>query len=206
MKRSSGTLLALAALLLAGCGALRGPDAGSEPWVRADGPRPAGATESLLMYFEHVRKLPPAELAREHDAVRRLYAKEARADFTRLRYAMLLSVPGAPFSDDTRALEALDPLLRNQDAALHAVAFVVNAQIQEQRRAQALQQRIAEEQRRGQGLQNKVDEEQRRGQGLHQKFEEEQRRGQGLQQKLDALKSLEKSLIERDQGAPARRR
>jgi hypothetical protein len=35
---------------------------------------------------------------------------------------------------------------------------------------------------------------------------QEQRRGQDLQQKLEALKSLEKSLIERDPGGGAKRR
>ncbi|MBI1991451.1 MAG: hypothetical protein HYS65_17410, partial [Betaproteobacteria bacterium] len=74
------------------------------------------------------------------------------------------SVSGAAFNDEARALEALEPLLKNPDAALHNLAFMMSAQIQEQRR------------------------------------------GQGLQHKLDALKSLEKSLIERGPGGATRRR
>lgn len=206
MRRGSWAVLTLAVAFLAGCGALRDLDAGGESWMRAGGPRLASDSESLLMYFQHVRKLPAADLAKEHDNVRQLYAKEARSDFTRVRYAMLLSVPGASFSDDARTLEALDPLLSNRGAALHAIAFMVSTQIHEQRRGHALQQRLAEEQRRGQGLQQGLDEEQRRSQGLQQKFEEEQRRAHGLQQKLDALKSLDKSLLEREQGSAVRRR
>ena len=155
-------VIVLMSLLAAGCGALRSLETGGEPWVRADGPRPLSNSESLLMYFEYVRKLQASELAREHDAVRQLYAA-SRSDFNRVRYAMLLSIPGAAFNDDARALEALDPLLKNQDAALHNLAFMVGAQIQEQRR------------------------------------------GQGLQQKLEALKSLEKNLIERDLGGIKRK-
>lgn len=155
-------LIILVSLLAAGCGVLRGLEPGGEPWVRAEGPRPTGNSESLLMYFEYVHRLPSAELAKEHDTVRQLYAG-SRSDFNRVRYAMLLSVPGAAFNDDARALEALEPLLKNQDAALHNIAFMVNSQIQEQRRRQ------------------------------------------GLQQKLEALKSLEKKLIERDTGAVKRR-
>lgn len=168
MKRYALVLMTLVSLLTAGCGVLRSvepeatpepeaapePGAASEPGVRTVGPRPVSDSESLLMYFEHVRKLSAAELAKEYETVRRLYAR-AHSDFNRVRYAMLLSVPGSAFSDDARALEALEPLLKNLDAALHNLAFVVSAQIQEQRR------------------------------------------GQGLQQKLEALKSLEKSLIER---------
>ena len=156
MKRYVLVLMTLMSLLTAGCGVLRSvePGAAPEPCVRTGAPRPVSDSESLLMYFEHVRRLSAAELAKEHDAVRQLYAR-AHSDFNRVRYAMLLSVPGSAFNDDARALEALDPPFKNPAAALHNIAFVVRAQIQEQQR------------------------------------------GQGLQQKLDALRSLEKSLIER---------
>jgi len=182
VKRYALVLMALMSLLPAGCGVLRGvaPGTAPEPWV--GGLRPVSDSESLLMYFEYVRKLSAAELAKEHETARQLYARTL-SDFNRVRYAMLLSVPGSAFSDDARALEAIEPLLRNLDAALHYLAFVVNAHIWEQRRGQMLQQ--------------KLDQEQRREQMLHQKLDQEQRRGQDLQQKLEALKSLEKGLIER---------
>lgn len=156
MKRCALVLMTLMSLLSAGCGVLRSvePGAAPDPWVRTGGPRPVSDSESLLMYFEFVRKLSAADLAKEHDTARHLYAR-TQTDFNRVRYAMLLSLPGSSFRDDARALEALDPLLKNLDAALHNIAFVVSAQIQEQRR------------------------------------------GQGLQQKLEALKSLEKSLLDR---------
>ncbi len=156
MKLYALVLMTSMSLLTAGCGVLRGvaPGAAPEPWVRTSGPRPVSDSESLLMYFEYVRRLSAAELAKEHDTVRQLYAR-TQSDFNRVRYAMLLSMPGSAFSDDARALEALEPLLKNRDSALHNLAFVVSLQIQEQRH------------------------------------------GHGLQQKLEALKSLEKSLIER---------
>lgn len=163
MRRPALLLIALTAMIAAGCGVLRSLETGGEPWVRADSLRPVNDNESLLMYFEYVRKLSPAELAKEHDTVRHLYAN-SRSDFNRVRYAMLLSVSGAAFNDEARALEALEPLLRNPDAALHNLAFMMSAQIQERRR------------------------------------------GQGLQHKLDALKSLEKSLIDRDPRGVKRRR
>ena len=154
MRRSALLLIASVALLIAGCGILRSFETGPESWIREDGRRPAGDSESLLMYYEYVRKLPSAEYAKEQETVRQLYAR-SRSDFNRVRYAMLLSVPGAAPGDEARALEALDPLLKNPDAALHGLAYTVSMQIQEQRRSQ------------------------------------------GLQQKLDALKSLDRKLIER---------
>ena len=45
-------LIILVSLLAAGCGVLRSLETGGEPWVRAEGPRPASNSESLLMYFE----------------------------------------------------------------------------------------------------------------------------------------------------------
>ena len=152
MKRIAFLLIALAALLAAGCGTLR--SIGGEPKVKTESSRPVSDAESLLAYFEHVRKLAAADLAKEHDALRQLYVHSNSA-IHRLRYAAVLSVPGAAFSDDARALELLDPLLKDPAAPLHNVAFVFGAQIQEQRRAQ------------------------------------------GLQQKLDALKLLEKNMVER---------
>jgi hypothetical protein len=119
---------------------------------------------------------------------------------------MVLAVPGTAFNDDARALETLDPLLKNQNSPLHPVAFIVSTQIQERRRSVAIQQRLEAEQRRGGALQQRVEEEQRRGVALQQRFDEEQKRGQALQQKLDALRSLEKSLLQRETDGGVRRR
>ncbi len=170
--------MALVSLLSAGCGALRSvePADAPEPAARAGTPRPAGDSESLLAYFENVRKLQAAELASEYHSVRELYTASP-SEVNRVRYAMLLSIPGTAFNDNARALEALEPLLRNQNAALRHLAFMVHAHIGEQRRGHMLQQ----------------------------KLDQEQRRGQDVQQKLDALKSLEKDLIKRDPGGGSRK-
>jgi hypothetical protein len=155
-------MLALALFLSAGCSSVRDAGVGHEPPVKAVAPRPVGDAISLLTYFEYVRKLPPAELAKEHDAVRQQYAS-LNSNFVRVRYAILLGISGAAFNDDARALELLEPLLKNPDGNLYTLAYLLSAQIQEQKR------------------------------------------GQGLQQKLEALKTLEKDLLEREPGAARRR-
>jgi hypothetical protein len=95
---------------------------------------------------------------------------------------MTLAVPGVP-GGETAALELLEPLVKNPTLSLHGLAFLLAAYIQEQRRLASQLQ----------GLQQNV-------QGLQQNV-------QGLQQKLDALRTLERSLTERESPAgPARRR
>jgi hypothetical protein len=133
-------------LLLAGCGALRGIDAGEDPAavtdLRGDGTE-AGAA---LAYHARVRKLSGAELAREQETARRAYVK-SRSDGNRMRYALVLAVPGATAADETRALEAVEPLTRNAASPLHGLAVLVTAFLQEQRRLDA----------QAQGLQQKLD-------------------------------------------------
>ena len=157
------------AMLVAGCSAppvlepapVSEPETASEPPVVVVEPEikppvrpPVSDSETLLTYVDHVRKLPAAEFAKELDTVRKLYAR-ARTETNRMRYAILLSAPAAGSGEDSRAMELLDPLLKSADAGVRALATLLIAQIQEQRRAQ------------------------------------------GLQQKLDALMSLDKSMIER---------
>lgn len=129
------------------------------PWAQAGGRQPASDVDSLVMYYEHIRKLPAGELGREHETARQAYNRDRNA-FNRVRLAMMLSLPNAPFNDDGRAIDLLDPVVRDENGKLHALALMLTSHLQEQRRLNA---------------------------SVH-----------GLQQKLDALRSLERSLIERN--------
>jgi len=144
---------------LGGCALLLGPESREPaPWVPASAPQPASDAESLLLYFQHLRKLSAPELGREHESARQGYNR-ARSDFNRLRFAMVLSLPNATFNDDGRALDLLEPVARNSSARLQGLALVLSTHLQEQKRLSASVQ--------------------------------------GLQQKLEALRSLERSMIER---------
>jgi hypothetical protein len=59
-----------------------------------------------------------------------------------MRYAMLLGAPAAAPGDDVRAIELLEPLLKTADGGMRALAALLSLQIQEQRRAHALQQKL----------------------------------------------------------------
>jgi hypothetical protein len=147
------------AVAVAGCGVLRiAEPLEPAPWVQAGAPRPASDADSLLLYFQHIRKLSGADLSREHEAARQAYAR-SRTDFGRLRLAMVLSLPGTAFNDDTRALDLCDTVAKHEGGRLQGLAVLLGSHLQEQKRLTAS--------------------------------------AQGLQQKLDALKSLERSMIER---------
>jgi hypothetical protein len=124
--------------------------------------------------------VPPAEIAREQEAARQSF-NQNRNDAARMRLAMALAVPGVPGSE-AAALEVLEPLVKNPTLSLHGLAFLLAAYIQEQRRLTSQLQ----------GLQQNV-------QGLQQNVH-------ALQQKLDALRTLERSLTEREPPAGAARR
>ena len=167
MKGRALVLAGTITLLSAGCGTpnVAPPPVSTEPPPEpvAVAPEPEARppartvvsdSETLLSYVDHVRKLSAAEFSREVDTVRKLYAR-VRTDVVRMRYAILLTAPAAPPGEDVRAIELLDPLLKSADAGIRALATLLSTQLQEQRRAQ------------------------------------------GLQQKLDALMSLDKTMIER---------
>jgi hypothetical protein len=147
------------AAMVAGCGVLRiAEPLEPAPWVQAGTPQPASDAESLLLYFQHIRKLSGPDVSREHDAARQAYAR-ARTDFNRLRLAIVLSLPGTAFNDDARALDLCDTIAKHEGGRLQGLALLLGSHLLEQKRLIAS--------------------------------------AQGLQQKLDALKSLERSMIER---------
>lgn len=145
--------------LLAGCSGFPGLES-QEPvsWAPAGTPPAKSDADKLLAYFEQIRRLPAADLGKEHETARQAFLS-ARSDFSRVRLAMLYAMPGTPVSDEPRALDLLDPVTKNPGAELHRLAVLLAANLQERKRLEA--------------------------------------NAQGLQQKLDALRSLERNMIER---------
>lgn len=153
---------------VAGCGALKPQEAGSEAgWLKPGQVFLVSEAESLLLYHEYLRRLSGVALNREHEEARRMFATNG-SDFSRMRLALLLSFSGASFRDDARAVSLLEAMLKEGDARdeTRALARLLHAQISERRR-------------------------------IEERLKDEQRKTEGLQQKLDALQSIEKSLLER---------
>lgn len=132
----------LAALPLAGCGALRGIDAGDGTAAVTDLRGDDTAPAKVLAHYARARQLAGPELAREQETARRALAR-TKSDANRVRYALLLTLaPG----EEARALELLEPVTRNGESALRGLALLMTALLQEQRRldanAQGLQQKL----------------------------------------------------------------
>lgn len=142
MKPHCGWVL-LPVLLLAGCGALQS-DPGIAPSPVVEENRGDEAAK-VLVYYAQVRQLTGQELAREQEGARRALAK-TRSDANRLRYALLLTLPGAAATEESRVQELLEPVTRSNDAALRGLALIMMTSLQEQRRlenhAQGLQQKL----------------------------------------------------------------
>lgn len=177
-------LIVCCAVLLAACGTIfRSPPAQTDAyWLKAGAARPASRVESLLAYAEYSRGLSAAESAREHERLRLAFAAKDRPDFVRLQYALLLLVSAAPVRDLPHARQLLEPVVKEDghDAELRRLAAHLLADVGDlldaERHAREEQRRAGEEQKRA---------------------AEEQRRAADLEQKLEALKSIERRIIQR---------
>jgi hypothetical protein len=187
MTRSLMTWLVGAALAfsLAGCAELQrllppAPERGArqepaaQPWSRSGQPAPS-ELESLLAYYDYLRRLQGADLAKEQEAARKAFTA-SRTDLHRLRLALAQSVPGGAQRNDAAAQALLEPLLKEdetRDPGLQSFAALLNATIAERRRHE---ERVREDQKQ---------------------IEEQQKKLDDLQKKLEALTAIEKSLMER---------
>lgn len=143
------------------------------PWLKADAPRPASLADAGLSYYAHVRGLNVSEWARENEALREAAARTP-SDFLRLRQALLLLAPSAPAKEQARLGPLLDRLERDTQKSPSLHALV-------------------------QLLRSEFEERRR----LEDKLREEGKKTEELEQKLEALKAIEKNLLDRRRPAPA---
>lgn len=133
---------------------------------------------------------------REYQAAQAAIGKEF-SEVNRIRLALALSLPGAPWRDDnklTSLMEASPTLLKRSDSPLHQLLFLVFKQAQER-------QRLRDEQRK---RESELLEEQKRLRDELRRHEaellEERRRNEDLQMKLDALRRIDQVIKQRKHG------
>jgi hypothetical protein len=181
--RTNSKFLAAAALLLCGllfggCSFMKSP---YDTSARQSTGQPNNV-DGYLAYFRYASSISGEELKKEYAVINQAYAK-TKNDNSRLQLALLLSLPNTSFRDDARALSLLKEYLTskaNESSQLKDFALLLFAHIAEHRRQE---ERLKSEQIRSEEL----------GQQL-----------QELEQKLEALKGIEKSIIERQQSQPAK--
>lgn len=150
------------------------PEVRPEPPPTPSPPPEAAPAEvdRLLVQSENVRRMQASDAARELEQARQAFNR-ARTDYNRVQLALLSLLPNTGGRDEARALALLEPLSRDVSKDKSAGALRALATL--------LYNQITEA--------RKIDE----------KMKEEQKRADSLQQKLDALKQVEKSLLDREQ-------
>lgn len=103
------------------------------------------AASRALDYFARIRHRSVRELRLEYDSLRKAFA-DSKSHHDRVRLALLLSLPAAPFHDEAQALELLEPLTRDATNEYQALAQLLATMLNEQRRLSnqtlALQQKL----------------------------------------------------------------
>jgi hypothetical protein len=130
-----------------------------------------------LTYFDQVRKLQPAELSKEQETVRQAFAKD-KSDLNRMRLALIQAMPGSAVRNDPAAQLLLEPLLRDGPNRDSGLRSL----------AMLLNGYLVEHKR------------------YEERLRDDQKQIEDLQAKIEALTSIEKSLMERGQkGSPQKK-
>lgn len=136
------------------------------------------ADDELLVYARRFGELSADNQKRELSQVMQALSRNKKDTFNRIKAALIYSLPSSRQRDNARALSLLAELQRDKSLEDDVGALV------------ALLKDFVEERQRIEDNSAK----------LSLKARDEQRRADELQQKLDALKNIEKTLIDRGQG------
>lgn len=137
---------------------------------------------ALLDYYANLRTKTAASQRQELDELRREFAAGS-AEAARIKLAMVYLLPGAAIRNEAQAAQLLDPYARGDtraDSPFRGIAQLLLAHLDQSRRLEAGAQAQAA------------------------KLREEQKRSDELQRKLDALKEVERAMIQKDQGVKTR--
>ncbi|HEX8013517.1 MAG TPA: hypothetical protein VF814_21735 [Casimicrobiaceae bacterium] len=132
------------------------PQVTAQPPPQPPAPAPLNDEEqqalALLADLQRYAIDPSADLKRELAAANATFSR-TRSDASRIRMAMLLTLPAAGPPDDTRALALLEPIVdrSGNSSVLRQVAALLYAQIGERARS------VREQQKRTAAAQEKLD-------------------------------------------------
>jgi len=136
------------------------------------------AVNALLLYAMRLGKLPLDQQKKELAQVMQSLNRNKKDPENRLKAALIYSLPSSRLHDNAKAIALWSELQREKEAEEDVAALV-----------DLLRDVVEERQRADENLAR-----------LNQKVRDEQRRSDDLQAKLDALKNIEKTLIDRNQG------
>jgi hypothetical protein len=186
MRSASLFVCCLSAALLAGCAELL-PGSGLSAVDAAAG---EALNVSRAPAFEQ-----KAALARAQES----FLKDASVA-NRLRLATLLAVLPAPLRDDARAAELLEPVADAGAPGAGRYAALLSLQVRERQRLARELERLARERERADRERAAMDKERT------ERDRERDKREEALKQQLDALRAIERGVLEREDRLRRRQR
>jgi len=163
--------LIAATLLLAGCALLE--------------PQGSDAVDRVVADALATARAPAPEQKAALGAAQAAFEREASAT-NRLRLATLLAVLPMPLRDDARASELLEPLADASSAGYGRFAALLAGQLAERQRIARELERVARESERDKRERAQLDK-------------ERDKREEALRQQLEAMQSIERGILERQE-------
>lgn len=170
MSRSAYLVLPLLATFLAACSPVTLRGSGNQYWLKSSSAVILTTTDSLIAYHAYVRSLSSAEWNRESEQVREAVQKDG-SEFQRLRLAIVMAVPITGPREHARAMQQLEQLERETQKQNNSSLYGLIV---------VLKAELAERRR------------------LEDALREESRKLDDMGQKIDALKAIERNLLERN--------
>lgn len=169
MSRPAYIALPLLAAFLAACSPVTLRGSGNQYWLKSSSSVILTTTDSLIAYHAYVRSLSSAEWNRESEQVREAVQKDG-SEFQRLRLAIVMAVPITGPREHARAMQQLEQLERETQKQNSSLHGLIVV----------LKTELAERRR------------------LEDALREESRKVDDMEQKIDALKAIERNLLERN--------
>jgi hypothetical protein len=180
IRCAKAAIAAVVLAALAGCAALQ------------PGADRAVAIDAIVGEALNIGKAPAADQKTALSRAQEGFLRDP-STMNRLRLATLLATLPAPLRDDARATELLEPVRDPSDPGVGRFAALLSGQLAER-------QRLARELDRISRDRDRADKE-------HDRSEKERdRREEGLRQQLEALRSIERGILERDDRLRKRQR
>lgn len=162
-------VLALLAALLAACSPVTLRGSGNQYWLKSSSSVILTTTDSLIAYHAYVRSLSSAEWNRESEQVREAVQKDG-SEFQRLRLTIVMAAPITGPREHVRAMQQFEQLERETQKQNSSLHGLIVV----------LKAELAERRR------------------LEDALREESRKVEDMEQKIDALKAIERNLLERN--------
>jgi hypothetical protein len=160
-----------ATLLLGGCALIE--------------PQGSDAVDRLVAESLSVSRAPAAEQKAALAGAQAAFGRDAGAA-NRLRLATLLAVLPAPLRDDARASELLEPLANPSSAGYGRFAALLASQLTDRQRLAREHDRMTKESERDKRERERADK-------------ERDKREEALRQQLEAMQSIERGILERQE-------